>query len=161
MGPGHALLYHTAVTGPFWMRHLEDFSVWWMQRKSSKCTDLLWDNKQLLDCYLAELRSQAKTLQGKDKITTFINSSPQFALWFALRGVYSIHFDKCVLLCIDHISIIMVSCTALKILCSAYLCPHSSAPGSNDRFIISLVFTFSKCPWNCTVRSLSRMASST
>ena len=66
-------------------------------------------------------------------------------LGFALRGVHSIHFDKCVLPCIYHISIILVSFTALKILCSAYLCPHSSAPGSNDCFIISLVFTFSTC----------------
>ena len=71
VGPGHALLHHTEVTGPFWMRHLEDFNVWWMEAKSSKCADLLWDNKQRLGCYLAELESLAKTLPGKDKIITF------------------------------------------------------------------------------------------
>ena len=98
MGPGRALLYHTEVTGPFWMRHLEGFTVWWMQRKSSKFADLLWDNKQLLDCYLAELKSLAKTLQGKVKLRHFITSSPQFALGFPLSGVHSINFDAGVML---------------------------------------------------------------
>ena len=70
-----------------------------------------------------------------------------FTLGFTLGVVHSVDFDKNIIMCIYHYSIIWNSFTVLKIL---YALPiHPSLPLSpcppTDLFTISIVFPFSEC----------------
>lgn len=79
--------------------------------------------------------------------------------------VRSMRFDKGIMTCIHHDSVIQNSLAALKILyvLPIYLCPlphtHKSRPPVFLSFLHSFAFSIMTCSWNYTVYNLLRLAS--
>ena len=64
-----------------------------------------------------------------------ITQSPQFTLGCTLDIVHSTGFDKCVITCVDHYSVIQSRVTAVKILqVLSFTPPHIPTPDKLDTF---------------------------
>ena len=76
-----------------------------------------------------------------------ISSHPSFILGFTLSVIHPVGFDKCIMTCIHHYSIIQNGFTILKILCALPIHPSLSPnpPESTDHFTVSMVLLFPKC----------------